>query len=116
VDPSEAEATQRLMEGESLDAIQRTNAARMQAPQPQIDFTDDHREALANAFADAQLAVLAAVAREAQRTDSYDGPRNVARLTQALSMLRTTASGGPPAGWYAGPPGFFSLDDDDEEP
>jgi hypothetical protein len=81
-------------------------------PQPQVDFSDEHREALARAFVEAQLAVLAAVARDAQRTDTYDGPRNVTRLTQALSMLRTTAGGGLPSGYYAGPPLFMDPDDE----
>jgi hypothetical protein len=82
-------------------------------PQPQIDFSDQQREALAAALVEAQLAVLGAVAREAQRTDSYDGPRNVARLTQALATLRLTAGGAPP-GWFAGPPAFFDLDEEGE--
>jgi hypothetical protein len=75
--------------------------------------SDEHRASLGAAFVEAQLAVLSAIGREAQRTDSYDGPRNVARLTQALSMLRMTAAGGPAPGWYSYMPNV--LDEEDGE-
>ena len=64
-------------------------------------FTEEQRQAITAHLADAQTAVLSAIARQAARTDSYDGPRNVARRTQALSVLRLTAGGGVTPGWFA---------------
>ena len=82
-----------------------------------MTFTQEQRDGLRDALYEAQLAILEAIAREAARAESYDGPRNVNRLTGALQGLRSIALGLPETspGWMGYPPFGPGIDDVEED-
>ncbi len=92
-----------------MDAL---HLSQMRSPPP-IEFSDEQKQAYAAALLEAHLAVLGAITREAQRTDAFDGPRNVLRLTQALGPLGMALGIGhfPP---FFGMPGMGDDEDFDD--
>ena len=83
-----------------------------QPPEPLLQLTDEQKASLGQALHDAQLSVLHAITRESAREDSYDGPRNVLRLTQALRGLGGLL--GCRAGWFGYTPMDWDADDEDD--
>ena len=68
---------------------------------------------------DAEMSLLRGIAREADRPDSYDGPRNVNRLVGALQGLRSMSQGGfRGGGWfgYAPDSGMIFDPEGEDEP
>jgi hypothetical protein len=58
----------------------------LHVPEP-LPFTVEQKTALVDAVYDAQMALLRAIATEAERTEALDSSRNIPRLTQALHAL-----------------------------
>ena len=93
----------------------------------EVVFSEPQQTALAEALYQAEFALLDAMVAEARRADAFDGPRKIAQLGQALSMLRFSAGQQPMRGPMAGPwgvpfgammhpPGMIDYDDTDDEP
>ena len=61
----------------------------------------------------AQMSILGAIDREASREGSYDGPRNISKLTMSLSALRAINAG---TGWFSHAPlePWIAYADDEE--
>jgi len=80
-------------------------------PKP-LPFSDEQVTDLVGAVYEAQLALLRAIVREAERSDAFDAPRKIIGLTNALSALGLPGQvPGGHGGWFPYPPG---LDFDDE--
>jgi hypothetical protein len=78
-----------------------------------VEFTPEQETALGAALLEAEKSILAAIKRELDRVESYDGPRNVVRLTRAYSGLRASSGQAP----LPLPSPFFDGDDyPDDEP
>ena len=74
---------------------------------PPVEFSEEQRRALAEAFYDAELAVLKALTRAANEPDTRDSARNTAALTHALATLRLAAGQARPGlPFFPGPPDF----------
>jgi len=86
-----------------------------------MTFTDEQKAELTQALFTAELSLLRAIAREAERLESFDAARNIPRLVTALRGLRSSMGQAPIPVWAATAGGrhYFTDDaelyDDDED-
>lgn len=88
-----------------------------------MTFTDEQKAELTQALFTAELSLLRAITREAERLESFDAARNIPRLVTALRGLRSSMGQAPVPLWAATAGGrhyftdhdadFFDDEDDD---
>ncbi len=74
-----------------------------------VEFTDDQRAALRDAFFEAEVALLRRVATEAQGPDNFESPRKLGALVAALQGLRSIAAQSPAHLWAVAQGGWFGY-------
>lgn len=87
-----------------------------------MSFTEEQKAELTQALFTAELSLLRAIAREAERLESFDAARNIPRLVTALHGLRSSMGQAGVPLWAATAGGRhfyaehdFGLDDDEDD-
>jgi hypothetical protein len=118
VDTSES----RLVPGR--DVAQAQEALMRELAEHTIKFSEHQAAQLGEALFQAELSLLQAIVREAERLESFDAVRNIPRLVAALQGLRScmgqgleqqrlwAMTAGGRHGWFAYPPGMMDEGED----